>query len=218
MIRAILAATLLPGGSAALAQEPTNCMAIHFATGRSSATVRGSVGSTDEPFPCYTLATGKGQTATLKFTKTNGNMAFTIYGLVDDQDGYSFKTEAKTYKFIVFQTLRSTPDPFALQVSVESGLRHEFKSCSEQPSLTALNFRLTCSRTRRLSISPTASWTKSILAMLSSERLLRRRRGPRREATPRVSGETSRRPSLFSGTPIRSGLISMRTSSGNGVC
>jgi hypothetical protein len=118
MIRAILAATLLPGVSAALAQEPTNCMAIHFATGRSSATVRGSVGSTDEPFPCYTLATGKGQTATLKFTKTNGNMAFTIYGLVDDQDGYSFKTEAKTYKFIVFQTLRSTPDPFALQVSV----------------------------------------------------------------------------------------------------
>jgi hypothetical protein len=118
MIRAILAATLLPGVSAALAREPTNCMAIHFATGRSSATVRGSVGSTDEPFPCYTLATGKGQTATLKFTKTNGNMAFTIYGLVDDQDGYSFKTEAKTYKFIVFQTLRSTPDPFALQVSV----------------------------------------------------------------------------------------------------
>ena len=118
MIRAILAGTLLLGGSAAFAQEPTNCMAIHFATGRSSATVRGSVGSTDEPFPCYTLATGKGQTATLKFTKTNGNMAFTIYGLVDDQDGYSFKTEAKTYKFIVFQTLRSTPDPFALQVSV----------------------------------------------------------------------------------------------------
>jgi hypothetical protein len=112
MIRAILAATLLLGGSAALAQEPTNCMAIHFATGRSSATVRGPVGS-DEPFPCYTLAPGNGQTATLRFTKTNGNMAFTIYGLVDDHDGYSFKTEAKTYKFIVFQTLRSTPDPFA---------------------------------------------------------------------------------------------------------
>jgi hypothetical protein len=118
MIRAILAATLLPGGSAALAQEPTNCMAIHFATGQSSATVRGSVGS-DEPFPCYTLAPGKGITATLRFTKTNGNMAFTIYGLVDDHDGYSFKTEAKTYKFIVFQTLRSTPDPFALLVSVK---------------------------------------------------------------------------------------------------
>ena len=71
MIRALLAATLLVGGSAALAQEPTNCTPIHFATGQSSATVRGSVGSSDEPIPCYTLATGRGQTATFKFTKTN---------------------------------------------------------------------------------------------------------------------------------------------------
>jgi hypothetical protein len=119
MIRALLAATLLVGGSAALAQEPTNCTPIHFATGQSSATVRGSVGSSDEPIPCYTLATGKGQTATFKFTKTNGNMAFSIYGLVDDRDSYSFTAEAKTYKFIVFQTLRSTPAPFALMVSVK---------------------------------------------------------------------------------------------------
>ena len=92
-------------------------MPIHFARGQSFATVRGAVGS-DEPFPCYTLDTGKGQTATLKFTKTNGNMAFSIYGLVDDRDSYSFKTEAKTYKFVVFQNMRATPDPFALMVSV----------------------------------------------------------------------------------------------------
>jgi hypothetical protein len=46
-------------------------------------------------------------------------MAFSIYDLVDDRDSYSFKAEAKTYKFIVFQTRRSTPDPFALMMSVK---------------------------------------------------------------------------------------------------
>lgn len=117
MIRATLTAMLL-FGSAALAQEPTTCTPIHFARGQSSATLNGSVGS-DEPFLCYTLATGKDQTATFKFIKTNGNMAFSIYGLVDDRDSYSFRTEAKTYKFIVFQTLRALPSPFALMVSVK---------------------------------------------------------------------------------------------------
>jgi hypothetical protein len=118
MIRATLAAMLLLGGSAALAQEPTNCTPIRFARGQSSATVNGSVGS-DEPFPCYTLATGKGQTATFKFDRTNGNMAFSIYGLVDDRDSYSFNTAARNYKFIVFQTMRAAPSPFALTVSVK---------------------------------------------------------------------------------------------------
>jgi len=119
MIRTTFTAMLLLfGGSAALAQEPTNCTPIHFARGQSFTTLNGSVGS-DEPFPCYTFATGKGQTATFKFTKTNGNMAFTIYDLVDDRDSYSFRTEAKTYKFIVFQTLRAPPSPFSLMVSVK---------------------------------------------------------------------------------------------------
>ena len=70
-------------------------------------------------FPCYTLATGKGQTATFGFAKTNGNMAFSIYGLVDDRDSYSFKTEAKTYKFIVVQNMTARPEPFALMISVK---------------------------------------------------------------------------------------------------
>ncbi|HTI03514.1 MAG TPA: hypothetical protein VL752_21425 [Acidisoma sp.] len=117
MIRTTLAAILLLGASAARGQEPANCTPIHFARGHSSATVSGSVGS-DEPFPCYTLATGKGQTAIFRFARTNRNMAFSIYGVVDDRDSYSFKTAAGTYKFIVFQTLRAPPAPFALRVSV----------------------------------------------------------------------------------------------------
>jgi hypothetical protein len=66
---------------------------IKFVAGQSSASVTGSVGS-DEPFPSYSLDVGKGQTANLKFTKTNGNMAFTIYGVVDDRDSYSFRPDA----------------------------------------------------------------------------------------------------------------------------
>ena len=117
MLRLALSLAIALVSLPALAQEPTNCKPIHFAPGAFSATVSGSVGS-DGPFPCYTLATGKGQTATFKFTKTNGNMAFSIYGLVDDRDAYTFKTQAKTYKFIVFQTLRSLPAPYALVVAV----------------------------------------------------------------------------------------------------
>ncbi len=116
MIRIILAASVLIVVPA-LAQEPTNCSPMHFDHGQSSATITGRVGS-DEPFPCYTIATGNGQTATFKFTKTNGNMAFTIYDLVDDRDSYTFKTSAKIYKFIVFQTLRAAPDQFSLNLAV----------------------------------------------------------------------------------------------------
>ena len=46
-------------------------------------------------------------------------MAFSIDGLVDDRDSYSFRTDAKTYKFTVFQTMRAAPGPFALMVSVK---------------------------------------------------------------------------------------------------
>jgi hypothetical protein len=104
--------------ASAFAQEPRHCLPIQFARGAYSSIVRGSAGS-DEPFPCYTLATGKGQTATLRFVGTNGNMAFSIDGVVDDRDAFSFSTEVKTYKFEVFQTLRSPPAPFALDVTVK---------------------------------------------------------------------------------------------------
>ncbi len=118
MIRPTLAAALFLAGSSALAQQPASCTPVRFATGQSSATISGAVGS-DGLFPCYTLAAGIGQTATFRFTKTNGNMAFSIDGLVDDRDSYSFRTDAKTYKFTVFQTMRAAPAPFALMVSVK---------------------------------------------------------------------------------------------------
>ncbi|WP_158933197.1 hypothetical protein [Acidisphaera sp. S103] len=111
----IVSAGLILLASPAFADEP--CTPIHFARGATFAVVSGTAG-TDGPSPCYTLQTGKGQIATLKFTKTDGNMAFTIEGLVDDRDDYTFKTEAKTYTFGVFPTLRSNPTPFSLRVEV----------------------------------------------------------------------------------------------------
>ena len=117
MIRTLLLAVAISPSIAAMAQQPTNCTAVQFPRGAFSTTVSGSVGS-DEPFPCYTLSTGNGQTATLKFTRTNRNMAFTIYDVVDDRDSYTFRTQAKIYKLIVFQTLRAVPAPFTLALSV----------------------------------------------------------------------------------------------------
>ena len=89
MIRLTLFFIILYSGSS-FAQEPTNCTPIRFERGQSSATVTGSVGSED-PLPCYTLAAGSGQTASLKFVRTNGNMAFSIYDLIDNRDSYSFR-------------------------------------------------------------------------------------------------------------------------------
>lgn len=115
--RALLLAAVLLSPAIASAQQPAHCTPIDFPRGASSAAVSGTAGS-DEPFPCYALTTAYGQTASLNFAKTNGNMAFTIDGLIDDQESYTFKTAARTYRFIVFQTLRATPTPFTLSVSV----------------------------------------------------------------------------------------------------
>ena len=114
----VATATILFAACPAMAQSPAACTPIKFAPHASSAIVSGTVGS-EPPFPCYTLTTGNGQIAALKFVKTNRNMFFTIDGVVDDRDAYTFKTVARTYSFSVFQNLRSTPDPFSLMVSVK---------------------------------------------------------------------------------------------------
>jgi hypothetical protein len=101
------------------------CTPIHFAPGTSSATVKGiaqSTGDSDAPIKaCYTLATGKGQTATLKMIEgPKDDAAFTIPGVVDNHDAYTFKTEAKTYTINVYRTFPREPDePFTLQISVK---------------------------------------------------------------------------------------------------
>jgi hypothetical protein len=115
MIGAALTGTLL----VAFVGHAHACTPVQFAHGAYSATVKGTARS-DEHFDCFTLATGKGQTATLKLIEgPKDDAAFTVDGLVDDRDSYTFKTEAKTYTISVFRTFAREPDePFTLQVSV----------------------------------------------------------------------------------------------------
>jgi hypothetical protein len=109
-----MAATLIP----CLAYAA--CEPIRFAPGASSATINGMALPAVSPFVCYTLATGKGQTASLKLTRSNGDTAFNISDVIDNRDEYSFKTEARTYQISLYQMSRGAtkPAPFTLSVSV----------------------------------------------------------------------------------------------------
>lgn len=64
-------------------------------------TIAGSV-AFDPPNPCYMASTGTGQTATLKFIKPNGNVAFRIDGLVEDRESYSCKTQRRPTSAVSF--------------------------------------------------------------------------------------------------------------------
>ncbi len=113
--RSMLAAAFLLAWAPAALAKPA-CKPIQFAHGASSATIHGTAPADDTV--CYTLATGKGQTADLKVT-SGSNTVFGIDGLVDAQESYHFTTERKTYEIDVGQLERSvTPEAFAIDVSV----------------------------------------------------------------------------------------------------
>jgi hypothetical protein len=117
----VIAATLLLSLLVSpVARAQQTCVPIHFAQGQSSATVQG-IARNEEPFACYTLATRRGQTATLSIAKRSpkDDTAFTIPGVVDNRDQYTFKTEDKAYKIMVYLTFaRQPPRPFLMQVTV----------------------------------------------------------------------------------------------------
>ena len=112
---ALSAAILLALPMGALAK--TGCKPMQFAHAASTAIIHGTAPAEDTV--CFTLATGKGQTASLKVT-SGRNTVFGIDGLVDAQDSYLFTTEHKTYEIDVGQLERSvTPEAFAIDVSVQ---------------------------------------------------------------------------------------------------
>ena len=103
------------------ARAQQNCTPIHFARGQSSVIVKGVTRSSDTAMACFTLTTASGQTATLAIQtrSPDEDAAFTIPEVVDNQDHYTFKTEAKTYQILVYHTLRRSPDlPFTMRVTV----------------------------------------------------------------------------------------------------
>jgi hypothetical protein len=118
MIRASLFAAALSLLVPVLSQTSLACTQVQFEKGSNSATLNGMVGS-DEPFPCYYLSAEAGQTASFWFNHENGNTAFSIAGVVDNKTNYTFKTEAKTYTFLVFQMMQAKPASFSLHVGVK---------------------------------------------------------------------------------------------------
>lgn len=117
---AMSTAVLLAGLAISAGHAQERCTPIHFAPGQSSATVKG-IAPFGTPFTCFTFAAGRGHTATIRLTQSNGNIAFNIDGVVDNQDKYSFKTEDRTYKIDVYQTTREEATrnaQFAMQVTV----------------------------------------------------------------------------------------------------
>lgn len=109
-----LLCVLAPPGAGA-----QSCTEIRFARGASSAEVTGSAPA--DGVICYALSTGAGQQARLRVLEGN-NTIFTIEGLVDAQNDYSFRTKARTYRILVGQLMRAARDqPFRLHVSVAGG-------------------------------------------------------------------------------------------------
>ena len=115
-----LAIILFVGFAVPVAQAQDKCAPIQFARGQSSATVRG-IAPFGPPFACFTFAATRAQTATIRLTQSNGNTAFNVGGVVDNQDNYTFRTEARTYKIDIYQITRELATRnarFAMQVTV----------------------------------------------------------------------------------------------------
>jgi hypothetical protein len=89
--------------AAAGTAQAQSCEPIQFKRGHDSGTVRGIAPPDD--VVCYELGTGAGQRADVSIE--GSNVMFSVSGLVDARDQYSFTTEKKTYRIDVGQLMRS---------------------------------------------------------------------------------------------------------------
>lgn len=104
-------------GLAAAPADAEECREVRFARGASSAVIEG-VAPADGTL-CYAMRTGAGQSARLEVLE-GSNTAFSVEGLADARDAFSFETRATTYRIHVFQMLRAAQgQPFRLLVAVE---------------------------------------------------------------------------------------------------
>ena len=95
--------------------QAQSCQPIQFERGNYSGTVSGT--APPEDVVCYEVSTGAAQRA--EVSVKGRNVIFSIVGVVDAQDRYSFTTDKKTYRILVGQLMRSiTDEPFSLTVSV----------------------------------------------------------------------------------------------------
>jgi hypothetical protein len=114
----LLGLALLAASHLVIVASPAHaqsCKPIQFKRGHYSGTVRGI--APPEDGVCYEVRTGAGQSADVRVD--GRNVIFSIPGVVEVQERYSFTTEKKTYRILVSQLMRSvTDEPFSLTVSV----------------------------------------------------------------------------------------------------
>lgn len=112
-IMAIIASSL-----SAPASADTSCKTIQFKPGTSSTEVSGSIAP--DATECFRFATGQGQTVRMSIKSANNNTIFSILDLVDARDNYTFKSQKKTYEFIVAQLMKAAgPDTYKLTLSIK---------------------------------------------------------------------------------------------------
>src|SRR5689334_2987107 len=116
----ILPVILFASFPMSVAPGQDNCTPIHFAPGQSSTSVKG-VAPFGTPFTCFNLIAGRGQSAGIRPTTSNGNTPFSISGIGDNQHSYTSRTEARTYKVAVYQITREVASrgaQFTMQVAL----------------------------------------------------------------------------------------------------
>lgn len=114
MVKAILGAVLL--AAAASTAEAQGCMEIRFQPGAVSGEVTGRV--TEGAPLCFIFGSGAGQTARLQLFGSQ-NACFSISGVVDCQDDFSFRTAPATYQVTVFQLFRAPSwEQFTLRLTI----------------------------------------------------------------------------------------------------
>ena len=113
MLRIITAVFFAVSANGAVAQY---CPEIKFARGASSGEVSGQVSDT---LPlCFLFGSGEGQTARLQLFGSE-NACFTVAGVIDCQDDFSFRTQGRTYEVGVFQLFRRTAwEHFTLRLTI----------------------------------------------------------------------------------------------------
>lgn len=114
MARIIATALLALSAQGAFAQS---CSEIRFSPGTSSGEVSGEV-SSERP-ACFLFGSGAGQTARLRLSGSE-NTCFTLPGVVDCRDDFSFRTERRTYQVNVFQLFEAPgTEAYSLRLSID---------------------------------------------------------------------------------------------------
>jgi len=93
------------------------CRAIRFDPGATSATVQGSAPA--EGVECLRFGAGNGQTVQLSVKSPHDQVAFSIDGVTDNRDQFSFKSRKQNYDVLMHQTMKAVaPVRYELTLSI----------------------------------------------------------------------------------------------------